>query len=257
MARPGPVRLDLLLVRRGLVSSRERARALIASGGVLVDGLVAAKPATRVRPDQGIELATEDFPWVGRGALKLLGVLEPFGIDPVGAVAADLGASTGGFTEVLLERGAVRVYAIDVGRGQLAWKLRTDERVVNMEGTNARYVETLPEPIDLIVGDLSFIGLALILPTVQRLLRPGGEAALLIKPQFEVGRAHVGKGGVVSSPEARQAAIDRVKHQAVASGLEVLNDHESPLPGARSGNIEHFLHLRRPEEAENADERHV
>lgn len=244
MSRPGIFRLDALLVKRGMAASRERARALIESGGVTVDGLVARKAATRVRADQAIELAKEDFPWVGRGALKLLGVLEPFGVDPTGRVAADLGASTGGFTQVLLEGGATRVYAIDVGKGQLAWKLRTDERVVNMEGVNARHLDCLPEPIDLIVGDLSFIGLALILPTVRTLLRPGGEAVLLVKPQFEVGRTDVGKGGLVTSTEARERALERVRAAAESEGLHVLADAPSPLPGAKAGNVEHFLHLQ-------------
>jgi 23S rRNA (cytidine1920-2'-O)/16S rRNA (cytidine1409-2'-O)-methyltransferase len=245
VGRPGLVRLDALLVKRGLAASRERARALIETGGVTVDGLVAKKAAMQVRPNQAIALTKADFPWVGRGAFKLLGVLEPFGVDPAGKVAADLGASTGGFTQVLLEHGATRVYAVDVGKGQLAWTLRTDDRVVNMEGVNARHLEALPEPIDLIVGDLSFIGLALILPTVHRLLRPGGEAVLLVKPQFEVGRSDVGKGGKVTSTEARERALERVRAEAEAQALDVLGDAPSPLPGAKAGNVEHFLHLRR------------
>jgi len=246
MARPSPVRLDVLLVKRGLAQSRQRARELIEDGAVLIDGIPARKAGTRVRPDRPITLAREDFPWVGRGALKLLGALDGLHVDPSGAVAADLGSSTGGFTQVLLERGAVRVYAVDVGKGQLAWSLRQDERVVVMEGTNARHLQSLPEPIDLVVGDLSFIGLALILPTVHRLLRPGGQAVVLVKPQFEAGRDHVDDRGRVSDPRARQDAIDRVTACARDLGFDVLGGRDCDVPGARSGNVEYFLHIRRP-----------
>lgn len=242
------LRLDLLLVRRGLAASRRRAQELIAEGAVLVDGIPATRPATQVSVDQAVELKREDFPWVGRGALKLLGVLDPFGVDPQGLVAADLGASTGGFTQVLLERGAERVYAVDVGRGLLHYKLREDPRVVLMEGVNARYLESLPEPIDLIVGDLSFISIRLILPVITRLLRPGGEAVILVKPQFEAGREAVGHGGRVRSEEARAEAIEAVREAVRACGLELLGGMDSPVAGARSGNVEHFLHLRRPTE---------
>lgn len=198
-----------------------------------------------MRPDRPIELVEGDFPWVGRGALKLISALDPFGIDPTGSTCADLGASTGGFTQVLLERGATKVYAIDVGRGQLAWSLRTDARVVVMEGVNARHLEALPEPIDLIVGDLSFISLELILPTVHRLLRPGGAAVLLVKPQFEAGREAIGKGGLVQG-SARDEAIARVMQSAVHGGFSVLGGVDCGLAGAKSGNVEHFLHLQRP-----------
>jgi len=160
-------------------------------------------------------------------------------------VCADLGASTGGFTQVLLERGATKVYAIDVGKGQLAWSLRTDPRVVVMDGVNVRYLDALPEPIDLVVGDLSFISLGLVLPVVARLLRPGGEALVLVKPQFEVGPEHVGKGGLVRDPTARAAAIARVASIAVGLGLAVAGGADSPVAGARAGNVEHFLRLVR------------
>jgi len=240
------IRLDLLLVRRGLAASRQRARELIEQGAVLVDGVPASRPAAQVAVDQAIELQREDFPWVGRGALKLLGVLDPFGVDPTGLVAADLGASTGGFTQVLLERGAARVYAIDVGKGLLHYKLRDDPRVVLMEGVNARHLESLPEPVDLVVGDLSFISIRLILPVIARLLRPGGEAVILVKPQFEAGREAIGHGGRVRSDEAREAAIAGVRDAVGEVGLELLGGMDSPVPGARSGNVEHFLHLRRP-----------
>lgn len=245
MSTPRKVRLDALLVQQGHAASRLRARELIEAGEVKVDGLVATRPATQVRADQAIVVGQKDFPWVGRGALKLLGVLEPLGVDPTERVCADLGASTGGFTEVLLHRGAERVYAIDVGRGQLAWKLRTDPRVVNLEGTNARHLEALPEPVSLIVGDLSFISLRLILPTVHRLLAPGGEAVVLVKPQFEAGRAAIGKGGKVGD-EDRASAIAGVVADAVAEGFTVTGSVDSPLAGAKAGNVEHFLALRRP-----------
>lgn len=242
-----PERLDRLLVKRGLAASRQRAQELIAEGQVLVDGIPVTKAASRVRDDRPIELASPDYQWVGRGALKLLSALEAFpSVDPSGTVCADLGSSTGGFTEVLLHRGATKVYAIDVGTNQLAWKLRTDDRVVVMEGTNARHLEALPEPIDLIVGDLSFISLDLILPTVARLLRPGGEAVLLVKPQFEVGREHVASGGLVKDADARQRAIDSVAETARACGLLAIDGADCGVAGARAGNVEHFLHLRAP-----------
>jgi 23S rRNA (cytidine1920-2'-O)/16S rRNA (cytidine1409-2'-O)-methyltransferase len=244
MSKPTLVRLDALLVKRGLAASRQRARELIESGAVLLDGLPAKKPATRVRVDRAVRLSKQDFEWVGRGALKLLGVLDPFGVVAEGATCADLGASTGGFTQVLLERGARRVYAIDVGKGQIAWKLRTDPRVVNMEGVNARYLESLPEPIDLLVGDLSFISLKLILPTVARLLRAGGQAVVLVKPQFEAGRGGVAKGGVVRDPQVRQAAIQGVRQAVVEYGFTVLGGMDCPIPGARAGNVEYFLHIQ-------------
>ncbi len=246
MSRPALERLDALLVRRGLAASRQRAADLIAEGVVLVDGVVATKPATRVRPDQALRLAEPDFPWVGRGALKLLGALEAFDVVVQGRCAADLGASTGGFTEVLLHHGAARVYAVDVGKGQLAWKLRTDPRVVNLEGVNVRHLEALPEPVDLVVGDLSFISLSLVLPAIARLADPGADVVVLVKPQFEAGREHVGSGGLVRDDEARTAAIDRVAADARAAGFEVLGGADSVVAGAKAGNVEHFLHLRAP-----------
>ncbi len=247
MARPTkPVRLDVLLVKRGLAASRARARELIVEGAVQVDGIAADKPGRRVRPDQDIALGREDHHWVGRGALKLLGVLEPLGVRVQGRVAADLGASTGGFTQVLLEHGAERVYAVDVGKGQLAWSLRKDPRVVVMEGVNVRHLQSLPEPVSLVVGDLSFISLRTILPAVARLLAPGGQAVLMVKPQFEVGPERVEKGGVVRSPEARQDAIAGVASKAVELGLEILGGMDSPVAGARAGNVEHFLLLKSP-----------
>lgn len=241
-----PVRLDALLVKRGLVGSRERARALIEAGQVLVDGVPAQRKATLVQPSRPITLVRADFQWVGRGALKLLHALEALGIDPAGWVAADLGSSTGGFTEVLLHANVTRVYAIDVGKGQLHQRLRTDPRVVVMEGVNARHLDALPEPIDFIVGDLSFISLALILPTVATLLRPGGQATLLVKPQFEAGRSAIARGGLVRDADARAAAIAGVRAQAQQLGFTVLGSIDCAVPGARAGNVEHFLHLGAP-----------
>jgi len=240
-----PERLDVLLVRQGLAASRLRARALIEQGVVLVDGIPATKAATRVKSDRPITLKSADFAWVGRGALKLLSALDAFSdVVPEGMVCADLGSSTGGFTEVLLSRGARKVYAIDVGHNQLAWRLRSDERVVVMEGVNARHLDALPELVHLIVGDLSFIGLDKILPTVTRLLAPGGEAVILVKPQFEVGRSAVGPGGLVTDADARAAAIARVASVATTLGFDVLDGADCGVPGARAGNVEHFLHLR-------------
>ena len=213
---------------------------------VLVDGFPATKAATQVDTSRQITLAKTDHPWVSRGALKLLSVIDAFGVDPAGRVCADLGASTGGFTEVLLMRGAERVHAVDVGRGLLHWRLRTDERVVLHEGVNARHLESLPEPIGLVVGDLSFISLRLILPAVERILEPGGEAVILVKPQFEVGREALGAGGRVRTDADRAEAIDRVRADAVAQGFEVIAGADSGVAGAKSGNVEHFLHLRSP-----------
>lgn len=230
-------------MKRGLAASRQRARELIADGVVLVDGVPAAKPATQVAVDKTVTLAKQDYQWVGRGALKLLGALEPLDVDPKGLVCADLGSSTGGFTEVLLKRGAARVYAIDVGKGLLHYRLRDHERVVLMEGVNARHIESLPEPIDLVVGDLSFISMKLILPAVLRLMRTDGQAVVLVKPQFEAGRKGVSKKGRIRSDADRDAAIEAVRSAAIDLGFAVLGSVDSTLPGAKAGNIEHFLHL--------------
>ena len=238
------VRLDRLLVDRGLAASRLRARELIESGAVLVDGFPAAKPSRQVDTSRQLTLARSDHPWVSRGALKLLSVIDAFGVDPSGRVCADFGASTGGFTEVLLERGALRVHAVDVGKGLLHWRLRTDDRVVLHEGVNARYLEGLPDPVDLLVGDLSFISLRLILPAVGRVLRPGGEAVVLVKPQFEAGRDAIGAGGRLRSDSDRLAAIERVRRDAILEGFQIVDGSDSGVAGAKSGNVEHFLHLR-------------
>ena len=238
------VRLDKLLVDRGLAESRQRASALIRAGVVLVDNVPRDKPGTQVSPDVELRLKENPIPYVSRGGLKLEKALDVFGVDPADRVCADLGASTGGFTDCLLQRGAKRVFAVDVGYGQLAWTLRQDPRVVVMERTNARHLESLPEPVSLIVGDLSFISLTKILPAVQRLAAGHAEAVLLIKPQFEVGKEAIAKGGVVKDAAARQGAIDKIRAHAVDFGADVLGVIDSPIAGAKKGNIEALIHLR-------------
>jgi 23S rRNA (cytidine1920-2'-O)/16S rRNA (cytidine1409-2'-O)-methyltransferase len=240
-------RLDKLLVDRGLVASRERARALVMGGQVLVSGQPETKPGTMVARDAEIVLREPDHPYVSRGALKLIKGLDAFAIDPAGKVALDVGASTGGFTDVLLRRGAARVYAIDVGYGQLAWSLRQDPRVVVLERQNARTIDLalVPEPCDLAVVDVSFISLTLVLPRIAELLRPpaGKPIVALVKPQFEVGREQVGKGGVVRDEEARLGAVTKVQTWAAAHGLVSGEAVESPITGP-AGNVEYLLLLR-------------
>ncbi len=241
-------RADLLLVERGLAPSRERARALILAGKVFCGSARVDKAGALVACDAELRVAQPDHPYVSRGGVKLQGALEAFGLDPGGVTAADFGASTGGFTDCLLQRGAARVYAIDVGRGQLHERLRRDPRVVVMERVNARHLRAtdLPEPVDWVVIDASFIGLDKLLGPARALLRPGGLVVALVKPQFEVGRQRVGKGGVVRDPQARADAIAAVRAQAEALGLELRGQHDSVLTGP-AGNREHFLWLRRLE----------
>ena len=245
-------RLDTVLVRRGLVASRERARALILAGKVEVGGIVTSKAGTMVAEAADVQLRTPDHPYVSRGALKLVAGLDAFDIDPAGMVALDVGASTGGFTDVLLGRGAARVYAIDVGYGQLAWSLREDARVVVLERENVRYLDPakVPEPCDLAVIDVSFISLTLVLPRVAALLRPppGKPIIALVKPQFEAGKEQVGRGGVVRDPAVRLAAVDKVRTWAADQGFEVGPFVESPIHGP-AGNIEYLQLLRTPEAA--------
>ncbi len=243
------VRLDQLLVDRGLAASREKARALILAGAVVVGDHRADKPGQAVAAGAEVRLKGEVCPYVSRGGLKLAAALDAFGIDPAGWTCVDLGASTGGFTDCLLQRGARLVYAVDVGYGQLAWALRDDPRVVNLERCNVRYLERgrIPEPVQLVVVDASFISLTLLLPKVWELLEPGGQAVALVKPQFEVGKGQVGKGGVVRDPALRGAAVARVLAAAAELGFTVLGEAESPVPGAKKGNVEVSVHLRRPE----------
>jgi 23S rRNA (cytidine1920-2'-O)/16S rRNA (cytidine1409-2'-O)-methyltransferase len=243
-------RLDKILVDRGLVASRERARALVMTGNVLVRGQPETKPGTLVDPSVEITLKEEDHPYVSRGALKLVKGLDTFGIDPSGMVALDIGASTGGFTDVLLRRGAARVYAIDVGYGQLAWSIRQDPRVVVLERENVRNMDLalVPEPCDVAVIDVSFISLTLVLPRVAELLRPpyGKPIVALVKPQFEVGREQVGKGGVVRDEAARRGAVEKIRVWAAANGFTAHEDVESPITGP-AGNVEYLILLRTAE----------
>jgi 23S rRNA (cytidine1920-2'-O)/16S rRNA (cytidine1409-2'-O)-methyltransferase len=246
------VRLDALLVERGLAPTRERARALIMAGDVLVEGRRATKPGTFVAPAASCALAEQaaELRYVSRGGLKLEHALERFALDPVGCVALDVGASTGGFTDVLLRRGAARVYAVDVGRGQLAWTLRTDPRVVVMERTNIRHLDALPEPIGCAVTDVSFISLRLVLPTVARLLREGAWGVALVKPQFEAGRAAADRGaGVIGDPgvhnEVLRSLLGWLEAPAGLGGaLGVRGLVPSPIRG-RDGNREYLLYVAR------------
>lgn len=249
------IRLDAELVRRKICDSRERARDLIADGRVIVNGVAASKPATQVEPSTSIALTASDEPdWASRGAHKLLGALDTFDVSVEDVRCLDAGASTGGFTDVLLTRGARRVEAVDVGYGQLVWRLRSDERVGVYDKTNVRSLE--PEDIggevDLVVSDLSFISLALVLPAMARCVRPGGDLLPMVKPQFEVGKDRVGQGGVVRDPALRIEAVTAVARAASQLGLEVKGCVASPLPGP-SGNVEYFLHLRRLEGAVPVD----
>jgi 23S rRNA (cytidine1920-2'-O)/16S rRNA (cytidine1409-2'-O)-methyltransferase len=233
-------RLDVLITRNGLAESRERAQALILAGKVRVGGETVRTPARTVSEDVDIDVDAEPG-YASRGALKLAPALERFGVDPSGRVCADIGASTGGFTDVLLRRGATRVYALDVGRGLLHWRLRQDPRVVVIERVNARDLEAFPEPVSLVVIDVSFISLEKVLPAVRR-AAPGAEVVALFKPQFEVGRAEVGKGGIVRDAGAIDRALARFREWCVANGYIVRADVPSEVAGA-GGNREVFVHL--------------
>ena len=239
------MRLDLVLTARGLAPSRERARALILAGQVTVDGHVVSKAGTAVAADAAVDLVRPDHPYVGRGGVKLAHALDAFGIAVEGREALDIGASTGGFTDVLLQRGATRVVALDVGHGQLDWRIRNDPRVVVIEGRNARFLspEDLPGPVDLVVIDVSFISLTQILPRVPAVVRPGADVVTLVKPQFEAGREEVGKKGIVRDPDVHARVVERVTAAAAAFGLERLAMTPSPITGAE-GNREFLLHLR-------------
>ena len=236
-------RLDVLLVARGLAESREKAQALVMANRVRVDGAPARKPGQPVREDVTVEVLAGPER-VGRGGLKLEGALDRFGLDPAGRVAVDVGASTGGFTEVLLARGAARVYAVDVGRGQLHEKLRADPRVVVLEKTNARELSPalVPEPCGIAVMDVSFISVRKILEALLSVLAPGASAVVLVKPQFEVGRRQVGRGGLVTDPELHVGCLRSVAGAAQDAGYAVRSACPSPITGAE-GNREFFLHM--------------
>lgn len=238
-------RLDQLVFERGLTESRERARTSIMSGVVYVNGQKADKPGMAVDPAAEIELRGDALPFVSRGGYKLDKALKVFPVDPVGKICIDCGASTGGFTDVLLQHGAAKVYSVDVGYGQLAWKLRNDPRVVNLERTNLRYVnrEQIPEPLDLAVMDVSFISIRLVLPAVQKLLKPDADYICLIKPQFEAGREEVGKKGVVRDPAVHERVVNGILEFAPTLGFTVMGLDYSPIKGPE-GNIEFICHLK-------------
>ncbi len=240
-------RLDLALVERGLAGSREQARTAVEAGRVLVSGRPAVKPAMVVPDGAAIELLAPPR-YVSRGGEKLEHALRVFAIDVRGLVAADVGASTGGFSDCLLQHGAARVYAIDVGYGQLDYRLRTDPRVVVLERVNARYLAPLPEPVDLAVADLSFISLTKVLPAVVPSLQPRARLVVLLKPQFEARRNEVGRGGIVRDPLVHAAVVGRFVHWLTSQGYRILGFTLSPIRGA-SGNREFLMHLQRPDVA--------
>ena len=246
----GKKRLDLLLVEKDLAATREQARLLIIAGSVIVDGEIIDKPGTKVREDAAVAV-TSAPKYVSRGGLKLERALDVFQIDVSGRVVVDVGASTGGFTDCLLQRGAARVYAVDVGYGQLDWRLRSDPRVVVMERTNARYLTELPEPADLATVDVSFISLRQILPSVSRLLRKGGRIVALVKPQFEAGRRQVGKGGVVRDPEVHRLVLRGLAEWGTSERLGIQRLTVSPIRGP-AGNVE-FVALVAPGQVSSPD----
>lgn len=248
MSKPAKTRLDQLLVDRGLAESRARAQALVMAGLVYGGDRRLEKPGQQVAADADISVKGKDHPWVSRGGLKLVKGLDQFAIDPTGLTCLDLGASTGGFTDVLLTRGAAKVYAVDVGQGQLAWKLRTDPRVVVLEKTNARALGSaeVPEAIDLIVCDVSFIGLEKVLPAAMALAKPGAHLVALIKPQFQAGPQHVGKAGVVRDPAVHRMVCDEVTtFVAETCGWTVQGVTESPIKGPE-GNVEFLIGAEKP-----------
>jgi 23S rRNA (cytidine1920-2'-O)/16S rRNA (cytidine1409-2'-O)-methyltransferase len=236
------VRADQLLVSRGLAESRTKAQALIMAGAVFSGEKKLAKSGDMLAEDAPIEVRGKDHPWVSRGGIKLDHGLTHFGFDVAGAVALDVGSSTGGFTDVLLARGAAKVYAVDVGTNQLAWKLRQDPRVIVHEQTNARSLDNsiIPEPVDFIVCDASFIGLAKVLEAPLKLARPGAKLVALVKPQFEAGREEVGKGGVVRDPAVHRRVCDEAAAWVETRGWRVLGIEPSPISGPE-GNIEFLL----------------
>ena len=242
-------RLDVLLVKRNLAASREKAKAIIMSGIVYVDGQKEDKAGTTFPEEATIEVRGHTLPYVSRGGLKLEKAMEQWGFLLDGMICMDIGASTGGFTDCMLQNGATKVYSVDVGQGQLAWKLRNDERVVCMEQTNFRYVtpEDIPDALDFASVDVSFISLTKILIPARKLLKAGGQMVCLIKPQFEAGRGKVGKNGVVREPQIHEEVIRKIIDYADSIGFEVLHLEYSPIKGPE-GNIEYLLHIRKPEE---------
>lgn len=244
-AKAGKVRLDVLIVERGLAASRERAQALLLAGAVRVNGAKIDKAGTQIPVDAHVEIAGEPLPYVSRGGLKLEGALQDFGVEAEGKVCIDVGSSTGGFTDCLLQRGARRVYAVDVTIDQLDWKLRSDPRVVQIE-RNARYLraEDVPEPAELAVIDVSFISVTKILPAVILVTAENADFLILVKPQFELERREVGKGGIVRDPGLHQKATERISAAAKECGLDVIGVKPSRITGAE-GNQEFFLYAHR------------
>ena len=239
-------RLDKILVEKGFVQSRERARALIMEGKVYVGGFPVSKAGAMVQEDAAIELKVSDIPYVSRGGLKLDAALKQFNIDVNGKTAMDIGSSTGGFTDCLLQHGVVRVYCVDVGYGQLAWKLRQDERVVLIERTNIRYLqrERIPENVDIVTIDVSFISLTKVVPKALEFLKEDGGIIALIKPQFEVGKGEVDKGGIVRKEEKRLQAVESIRQGLEALSLATQGIMQSPVTGGK-GNIEYLIYLTR------------
>ena len=243
------IRLDQYLVQHGLIQSRERAKAMIMSGVVFVNEQKVDKAGEMIKEDAKVEVRGHDIGYVSRGGLKLEKAMEQWGFLLDGMICMDIGASTGGFTDCMLQNGATKVYSVDVGQGQLAWKLRNDERVVCMEQTNFRYVtpEDIPDALDFASVDVSFISLTKILIPARNLLKTGGQMVCLIKPQFEAGRGKVGKNGVVREPQIHEEVIRKIIDYADSIGFEVLHLEYSPIKGPE-GNIEYLLHIRKPEE---------
>ena len=239
------IRLDTAVFEKGLTDSREKAKALIMAGQIYVNNQKSDKPGTQVKTDDVIELRGEKLKYVSRGGLKLEKAVERFNFSLENKICADIGASTGGFTDCMLQNNALKVYAIDVGYGQLAWKLRTDTRVVNLERTNFRYVtkSEIPDALEFCSVDVSFISLSIIIPIMKTLMKENGEAVCLIKPQFEAGREKVGKKGVVRDPEVHIEVIEKIICVAQNEGFSVLNLDYSPIKGPE-GNIEYLIHLR-------------
>lgn len=240
-------RLDILLVKKGIVASRERAKALVMEGNVLVDGTPVSKAGALVNSEASLVVKGEEIPYVSRGGLKLEAALVHFGIHLEGTIAMDVGSSTGGFTDCMLQQGAKKVYCIDVGYGQLAWTLRNDPRVILIERTNIRFLgrERIPDAIDIATIDVSFISLKNVIPTVTEFVRPGGIILALVKPQFELGKGEVGKGGVVRDIGKREAAVESVRNFSREYGLKTLGTFLSTVAGQK-GNREYFLLMEKP-----------
>ena len=246
------VRLDVAVFERGLAETREKAKAMIMAGSVYVNGQKALKSGTTVSADSVVEVRGNAIPYVSRGGLKLEKAIESFNLSLSDCICMDIGASTGGFTDCMLQNGAAKVYSIDVGYGQLAWKLRTNERVINLERTNFRYVtrEQVPDEIDFASVDVSFISLKLILPVMKTLLKSDGKAVCLIKPQFEAGRENVGKKGVVRDKKVHISVIETITDFALENGFNLLSLDFSPIKGPE-GNIEYLMYIQNASEGEN------